>query len=124
MAALEVESLIDPSYLAQIAALELDKVLLKISAKYIDYTDVYSSDQAREFSNNTSINEHPIELVKDKQPAYGPIYALSLVELKTSKIYIENHLKTGFIQSFKSFACALILLDKKLNDSFRLCVDY
>ena len=46
---------------------------------------------------NTSINEYAIELQDGKQPPYGLIYSLGLVELETLKTYIETHLKTGFI---------------------------
>ena len=77
-----------------------------------------------EFSENTSLNEHIIELVEGKQPLYGPIYALSPIEQETLKTYIETHLKTRFIQPCKSLAGATIFFDKKPNKSFCLCVDY
>ncbi len=77
-----------------------------------------------ELHENTGMNEHTIKLIKGKQPPYRPIYALSLVELKTLKAYIKTHLKTEFIQSSNSPAGAPILFDKKPNDSLRLCVDY
>ena len=73
---------------------------------------------------NTSINEHTIERVKGKQPSYGPIYSLGLVELETLKAYIETHLKTGFIRPSKSLASILILFDKKLDGNLCLCVNY
>ena len=50
-----------------------------------------------ELPKNTRMNEHAIELIDKKQSPYGPIYALSPVELETLKAYIETHLKTGFI---------------------------
>ena len=50
-----------------------------------------------ELLENTGVNEYAIEMVKRKQLFYGPIYALSLMELETLKIYIKTHLKTGFI---------------------------
>ncbi len=50
-----------------------------------------------ELPENTGLNEHAIELVKGKQPLYGPIDAFSPVELETLKTCIETHLKTGFI---------------------------
>ena len=78
-----------------------------------------------ELLENTGINEHAIELVKGKQPPYGPIYSLNQVELVTPKTYIETHLKTGFIRPSKSPSGAPpILFDKKPDGSFRLCVDY
>ena len=77
-----------------------------------------------ELTEITSINEHAIKLIEGKQPPFGPIYALSLVELETLKAYIETHLKTGFIQPFKSTASAFILINKKPNSSLCLYVDY
>ncbi len=77
-----------------------------------------------ELPENTGINEYAIELIEGKQPPYGPIYALSLMELETLKTYIVTYLKTGFIRPSKSPAGASILIDKKLDDSLRLCVDY
>lgn len=77
-----------------------------------------------ELPENTGINKHAIELVKGKQPSYGPIYSLGLVKLETLKTYIEIYLKTGFIQPSKSPAGALIFFDKKSDGSLRLCINY
>lgn len=73
---------------------------------------------------NIDSNKHAIKLVDGKQPHYGPIYTLSPIELETLKTYIKTHLKTGFIQSFKSAASAPILFDKKSDNSFYLYIDY
>ncbi len=109
---------------AQIAALQWAKAPTEILAKYSDYADVFSSDLAIELPKNTGLNEHAIELVEGKQRPYGPIYALSPVELETLKTYIKTHLKTGFIQSSKSPVGASICFDKKLDGSLRLYMDY
>ena len=77
-----------------------------------------------EFPKNTGINEYAIELIDGKNLPYGPIYALSPVELETLKIYIETHLETGFIWPSKSPVGTSILFDKKFNNSLRLCVNY
>ena len=45
----------------------------------------------------TELNEHAINLEDGKQPSYGQIYSLGLVELETLKTYIKTHMKTGFI---------------------------
>ncbi len=94
---LEAETSIYPLRAAQIATLQWDKTLTEISAKYSDYADVFSLDLAMELSENMGINEHIIELIDEKQPLYGPIYALSSVELEILKTYIEIYLKTRFI---------------------------
>ena len=75
-------------------------------------------------SEQTEFNKHVINLKNDKQLSYGPIYSLDLVELETLKIYIEIHLKTGFIQPSKSPAGTPILFNKKPDSSFHLYVDY
>ncbi len=77
-----------------------------------------------ELSENTRINEHVIELIEGKQPPYGSIYALNLVELEILKVYIKTHFKTTFIWPFKSSADASILFDKKPDSSLHLCVNY
>ena len=46
------------------------------------------------------------------------------VELKTLKVYIKNNLTNGFIKPSKSPAKALIIVDKKLDSSQRLYINY
>lgn len=50
-----------------------------------------------ELPKNTRINKYVIELEKDKQPLYRPIYSLGLVELETLKTYIETYRNIAFI---------------------------
>ena len=69
-------------------------------------------------------NEHAIELIDIKQQSYGPIYALSPIELKTLTTYIKIQLKIGFIQPFKSFVSTPILFDKKTDSSLHLYINY
>ncbi len=107
-----------------LAAFQYDKALTEIPAKYSDYAHVFSSDLAMELPENNGMNKHTIELIERKQPPYGPIYALSPVELEMLKTYIKIHLKTGFIWPFKSPAGDPILFDKKPDSSLRLCINY
>ena len=51
-------------------------------------------------------------------------YSLGLVELETLKTYIETNLANGFIRLSKSPAGALILFDRKSDESLCFCVDY
>ena len=90
----------------------------------MDFTNVFLKEKALVLLERTELHEHVINLEHDKQPPYGPIYSLGLVKLKILKTYIKTHLKTGFIQPFKSPAGAPILFDKKPDGSLRLCVDY
>ena len=109
---------------AQIGALLFDKALTEVPVEYFDYSNVFSTENAAELSENTEMNEYAIELKEGKQPLFGPIYSLGLVELETLKIYIETNLANGFIQPSKSLARAPIFFDRKPDKSFRFCVDY
>ena len=97
---------------------------VKILDKYLDFTNFFLEEKALVLPECTKLNKHVIDLEKGKQLPYKPIYSLDPMELETLKTYIKTHLKTVFIWSFKSSASALILFDKKLNGSLRLCVDY
>ena len=69
----------------QISGLIAEKAFTKVSAKYLDFADVFSPDLATELSEHTEINIHAIDLEEGKQPPYGPIYSLRPVELETVK---------------------------------------
>ena len=109
---------------AQVGALLFDEAPTEVPAEYSDYSDVFSAENAAELPENTGMNEHAIKLEEGKQPLFGPIYSLGLVELETLKTYIKTNLANGFIQPFKSPAGVSILFDRKLDRSLRLCVDY
>ncbi len=115
---------VHPSKRAQIAHLKADEAPTKVPSKYADFADVFSPKLNAELPKHTGINDHTIELVDDWQPPYGTIYSLGPVELETLKAYIKNNLANGFIRPSRSPAGALILFDKKLDGSIRLCVDY
>ena len=73
---------------------------------------------------NTKINKHAIKLEKSKQPLFGPIYSLELIELETLKTYIKTNLVNDFIWFFKSPIGAPILFDKKPDRNFCFCINY
>ena len=109
---------------AQVGALLFDKAATEVPVEYSNYSDVFSAENAAELPENTGMNEHAIELEEGKQPPFGPIYSLGLVELETLQTYIETNLANGFIWPSKSPARAPILFDRKLDRSFRICVNY
>lgn len=80
---------------AQITFLIAKKV--KILNKYSDFANVFLKKKTLELSKQTKLNKHIIELENIKQPPYGLIHSLGLIELETLKMYIETYLKTGFI---------------------------
>ena len=111
-----------PSGQAQVAALMSKEN--GIPAEYSDFSNVFSSDSAAELLEYAVINDHPINLLDNKQPPYGLIYSLRQVELKTLKTYIKANLASGFIRPSKSLFSPPILFVRKKDGSFRLCVDY
>ena len=100
------------------------KASIKVSAKYLDFADVFSPDLASELRKHTLINTHAIKLIDSQQPPYGPIYSLGPVELDTLKAYIETNLANGFIKLSKSPTGTPILFDQKSDGSLWLCVNY
>lgn len=68
--------------------------------------------------------DHKIPLKPGFTPPYGPLYSLSLEELKTLKAWLEENLAKGFIRASSSPSAAPVLFIKKKDGSLRLCVDY
>ena len=74
---------------------------VKISTKYLDFSDVFLEEKASILPEATKLNQHAIELQKGQQPPYGPIYSLGPVELEMLKTYIKTNLANGFIRPSK-----------------------
>ena len=110
------------SHQAQVAVLTSKET--RIPAEYSDFSDLFSSDSVAELPKHTGINNHPINLLDNKQLLYGPIYSLGPVELEMLKTYIKANLASSFIRSSKSSASALILFIRKKDGSLCLCIDY
>ena len=90
---------------------------------YKEYSDVFSKIDADILPENRPY-DCPIDIKEGSEPPFGPIYSLSLLELKVLKEYIEDNLRKGFIRPSKSPAASPILFVKKKDGSLRLCVDY
>ena len=116
---------VNPSLRPQISGLITKKAPTKVSAKYLDFADIFSLDLASELPKHRRINDHAIKLVDGcQQPSYGSIYSLGLVKLEILKAYIETNLANKFIKPSKSPIGVPILFDRKSDGSLRLCVDY
>ena len=86
---------------------------MKIFAKYCNFLDLFFRDSAAKLLKYSRINDHFINLLKDKQLPYSLIYGLRLIELEILKTYIKANLASGFIRSFKSLASIAILFVEK-----------
>ena len=92
-----------------------------VSAKYLDFANVFLEKLANILSEQTGANEHAIKPEQGKQPPFGPIYRLGLVDLETFKRNIKINIASGFIKASKLQAVVLILFVCKHNVSF-VCV--
>ena len=101
-----------------------EEALTKVSAEYLDFTDIFSLDLASELSEHTKINDHTIELVNGQQLPYGSFYSLKSIELETIKAYIKTNLANRFIRPSKSLIDALILFDRKSDGFLQLYVNH
>ena len=79
----------------QVSSLITEEASTKVSAKYLDFANVFFPDLASKLPEHTEINDHAIKLVDGQQPPYGPIYSLGPVELETLKAYIIPIWPTG-----------------------------
>ena len=68
--------------------------------------------------------DHNIMLKEGFTLPFGPIYSLSIPELKALREWLDENLSKGFIRASSSPAGAPILFVKKSDGSLRLCVDY
>lgn len=112
------------SYQAQITSLKVDKALLVILFKYIDFADDFCPDLIAKLLKHIGINNYTIKLVDSKQFLYGLIYHLRPMGLETLKTYIEINLVNSFVRPYKSPAGAPILFDHEPDNSFHLYVNY
>jgi len=94
-----------------------------INKYYSDLKEVFEKKNAEKLPPHREY-DISIDLIPGGQLYYGPIYSLSVIELKALKEYIQENLRKNFIRKSKSPAGAPILFVKKHDGSLRLCVDY
>lgn len=84
---------------------------MAILTEWFNNSDVFLAENITKILKHIGINDHTIELEKDKQPPFGLIYSLELVELETLKTYIKTIFGNNFIWSFKSSFRVFILFN-------------
>lgn len=109
---------------AQITVLLQNKAFIKGLIKYSNFANIFLEKKTLVLLKQTNFNKYTIKLKNDKQLFYLLIYNLSLVKLKTLKVYIKTYLKIKLIQHFKFLINVIILFDKKSNSNFSLYIDY
>ena len=80
--------------------------------QYREFQSVYDGQYSDELPPHRSF-DHAIDMVDEKEPPWGPIYALSEKELGVLREYLDTILASGKIRSSKSPAGAPILFMPK-----------
>lgn len=99
-------------YRPQIVNLIAKKISTKVSNEYVNFVNIFSLDLTSKLLKHIEINDHAIELINGRQPPYGLIYSLKLVELKTLKSYIETNLVNRFIRPSNLYVSAPIFFNQ------------
>ena len=81
---------------AQLALLLAEKIT--ILAKYLDFAYVFLKNSANILWEQIRVYEHTIKLEEGKQPRYGPIYSLELIELRLSRLKLRPFRSTTFLR--------------------------
>ena len=117
-------NLSDPSVQARTSKLAQEAAeLLNVPNEYHDFADVFSKAHANKLAPERPY-DLKINLDEGASPPLGPIYSLSVIELKALREFIEENLAIGFICPSQSSYGTPVLFIKKKDGSLRLCVDF
>ena len=95
-----------------------------IPLEYANFANLFSKKLTKMLPKQIDINKYAIKLVNSKQPSNKSIYNLKSIKFKTLKIYITTNLVNRLIYLLKFFADTFTFFDWKLNNSFRLYLNY
>jgi transposase InsO family protein len=95
----------------------------KVPTEYHEFLDVFSRKESEKLPEHRPY-DHKFNLESGKQPPFGPLYGMSLNELKCLRKYLKENLSKGFIRASTSPVAAPVLFAKKPGGGLRFCVDY
>jgi len=99
------------------------EILQTLPGIYHEYAYLFSREQMSKLPEHSKF-DHTIELLSGKEAPFGPLYPFSEQELKPLKIWLDKKVEEGKIIKSKSSAGAPILLVRKSDGTYRLCMDY
>ena len=91
--------------------------------QYHGWAHLFSREQTSNLLKHSKF-DHTIKLLTGKEAPFGPLYTFWEQELKALKIWLDKKVEEGKIVKSKSLAGAPILLVRKSDGNYRLCVDY
>ena len=99
------------------------EVLKVLPVEYYKWASIFSREQTNKLPSHSSY-DHRIKLVEGVEAPWGPLYGISEQELRGLREWLDKQVAAGKITKSNSSAGAPILLVKKPDGSFCLCVDY
>ena len=99
------------------------EVLKVLPIQYHKWASIFSREHTNKLPSHSSY-DHRIKLVEGVEATWGPLHGMSEQELRGLREWLDNQVAGGKITKSNSSAGAPILLVKKPNGSFPLCVDY
>jgi transposase InsO family protein/predicted aspartyl protease len=102
---------------------ELKEIEQQLPQQYRDYADVFSKVRSDQLPEHREY-DHKIELEKNLELGYSPLYRMSEDELEAARAYILENLDKGFIVPSNAPFASPILMARKADGGFRFCVDY
>src|SRR5277367_5336065 len=117
----EIEAIREDSAQQELTNEEL--IEQKLPQQYHDFKDVFSKAASDALAPHREY-DLKIELEKDYNLGFSPLYQHSTEELRAYKQYLVDNLSKGFIALSQSPFAAPILFARKANGGLRFCVDY
>ena len=99
------------------------KVFKVLPVEYHKWARIFSREQTNKLPSHSKY-DHRIKLVEEAEAPWGPLYGMSEQELRGLQEWLDKQVAAGKITKSNLSAGAPILLVKKPDGSFPLCVDY
>ena len=95
----------------------------KLPPEYHAYLPLFSRKEADKLPEHRT-SDHRIVTEEGKQHGFGPLYAMSLNELKVLRKYLNENLEKGFIRPSSLLVVYPVIFIRKLGGGLRFYVDY
>jgi hypothetical protein len=119
----EIEKAIEDKERPDDEPLEEEEIKEHLPEWYHEFVDVFSKIKSDKLPERKEY-DHKIELEKEVELGYCPLYRMSAEELQAAKDYIVENLDKGFIVPSNAPFASPILMAKKPGGGLRFCVDY
>lgn len=96
----------------------------KIPTEFHDLLPLFRKGPAERIPPHRGPLDCPIEIEQGKHAPFGPLYAMSDLELRALREHLDSKLRKGYIQPSTSSCASPVLFVRKPGRGLRFCVDY